>query len=241
MELGPSAETIGERVVLSVENPELGVYSKPGGLTIQETTTFNHTPDSPVFVRLVAVDTSGRTRATNIAEARTAPESNDAVLIFADEETAGYSIPSHFALSDADPFAGTRSYEATHTCPPMEEFCWEHYRRQAIGIDLSALGPDDLQSAFLEWSTQLTGPTSYYSSVRVMLGPPDGHQLYAREGFTLRGDGRYRTYQWPLRDLVNPDRPLDYATLADGLFEFGVGGTFAAGTTIRWDEVRLRF
>ncbi len=236
VELGASADSV-DRIVGAFENAELGVFRITERDLTQSTVTHGHEPDSTVFGRVIAIDSQGRTRMSDRIEARTPSPAVDAIEVFADAETSGYSIPASFVRSDSDPFMGSHAYEATHVCESGTE-CWEIYRRQALELDLSAIPEDRAAGAYVEWAAQFDAD-SHYSSVRLWLG--DGGRLHQAEGFAYRGDGAYRVYQWPLSALIDAGEGIDHAGLEPGLHEFGIGGQFPVGTVIRWDEVRIRY
>lgn len=238
IEIGAAAEEIragAPRVVTWTENPELGSFRIGAyGRTVQ-TTTFDHPPDSDVFARVVVIDGLGGRSESEIISVHTPPVPVDSFLIFADDETPGFSLPESLARTTTNPFEGTHAYEYTQTCGGGADECWENLRRQGLGIDLSTITDARLDTAYVEWSEQISPPGAHalWAGVRFMFAGSSTHVGY--EGWAARADGAYRTYQIPLRRLGVTVEMLG----ASNLREFGVGASWPVGATIRWDEVRI--
>lgn len=240
IEHGAAPDALDVRVEPS-DNPELegDIWFRAGSLV--RTTTSGHTAGTTIYARVVGVDWFGREAASPVVMTTLPDIPANQIEIFADAETAGYSIPGHVALGDSDPFQGTHAYEMLHVCDDTSSAtCFEIMRRQEIEIDLSAVPAAAFDTAYVEFSVQVDTPGAHsrYCSVRLMLGPEGDWTLFNYEGYTIVANGTYRTYQIPLTQF-GMDTPLTAADLLLGLREFGVGGSWAVGSTVRWDEVRL--
>lgn len=225
------------------ENPELGRYFLPatgGEDPVQATMTDGHEPSTEYFGQLTAVDTASRRSVTNIAGGRTTDPPGDSIVIFADDATPGYSIPSSFVLSTREPYAGTHHYDYQQSCNDGEPTCFEILRRQGLNISLNSISQGQFSTtAYLEFALASGGPEpSYWSQMRIMTGTNGSSDTFGLWGWTIRSDGEYRVYQVPLR-VLDGDGPMPYAALADGLWEFGVGGSWADGSYTMLDEIRL--
>jgi hypothetical protein len=234
-----SARTYGP-----AENPELGRYFLPrtGGESPVVATTSDGLQASTLYVaRLIATDVSGRVSITNFASQRTADPPLGSVLLFEDQNTAGYSIPSEMSLSTDRPHSGTHDYELVQSC--TEAACFTYLRRQGLSIDLSPIPEGSfLTGAYLELSVAYGGDVpSYYSAARLWFGDGALMKLYYYNGFTIAQDDRWHTIQVPLRALVAQDEvtPLVFTELGGGLFEFAVGGYWQNGAQVRIDSLRV--
>jgi hypothetical protein len=233
------------RVIRPQENPELGVPrllftqgDDPSVVTI----TFDHAAATTYHAELVAYDTDGAITRSGLALGTTTSEPTDAVVIFEDAPTDGYSIPGEVVHSSAHPLRGTHAYDYRRVCDPPAERCYENIRRQGLAIDASAITADRFEEAYLEWAVRVDDPSrhSYYSAVRLMLGDGGSTELFHFEALTIRAGGAYRVYEFPLRRLGS--RPMTAADLASRpIFEFGFGGGWPSGATVSFDEVRLRY
>ncbi len=239
---GPTTDVVRARADSSTlwgsaQNPELGFLEIPSGDPVTHTLTVGHPPGSRVFGQLAVWDTRGGVTFSEVVSIQLLSPTAEIVL-FADADTAGYSIPASYARSATDPYAGTYCYE--FTCGPSD--CFENLRRQNIAVDVSAIPADAFDGAFFEFALRLDGPPearpSYWSDVR--LGFADGSLL----GFhwITFSRGPYRVIQIPLAQLTSADGALTPALTSSTLLdEFWVGGQWPADTAVRFDEARIRW
>ncbi|MFO0727354.1 MAG: hypothetical protein U1E65_26490 [Myxococcota bacterium] len=239
-----ASETGSARVYGPAQNPELGRYFLPrtGGESPVLATTSDGLQPSTLYVgRLTATDVSGRVSITNFASQRTADPPLGSVLIFEDQDTAGFSIPHEMSLSTDRPHSGSHDYELVQSC--AEAACFTYLRRQDIGVELSPIPEGSfLTGAYLELSVAYGGDVpSYYSAARLWFGDGSVMHLYYYNGFTIPQDDTWHTIQVPLRAMLAQDEitPLQFSGLAGGLFEFAVGGYWQNGARVRIDSIRI--
>jgi tRNA A-37 threonylcarbamoyl transferase component Bud32 len=224
--------------------PELGRFLLPrtgNAEPVRSTTTSEHPEDTAVFAQLVAIDTAGRRSTSNVASIVTSEAPVGEIVVFADDETAGFGMPDGFAPARERPFAGTGHLQWRAECPASP--CWVNLRRQALGISLDAITAGTYSTtAFLELAiaAESSGPT-WYSQVRVWYDPRSLANVAHYEGITLASDGEYRVLQVPLRAFARDGVPVPADELQFGLFEVGVGGSWADGAVVRVDEIRVRW
>jgi len=244
---GPSAQDVHERTETTqlwteVENPELGRFLllHTGGVEpVTSTVTDLHEPDREVYAELTAIDTTGRRSVTNVASARTTPPAVAETVIFSEDEMPGYSLPATFLSSDEAPYMGLRHYQYVSSCD-----CWMNLRRQDLAIELSGISEGQYRStAFLELALALDGVTpSWWNSLWLWYDDANGPRV-VYSGWTVRAGGEYRLLQVPLRALLLADVPDPLPLDAPGqrLHGINIGGRWAAGMTVRVDEIRIRW
>jgi hypothetical protein len=230
-------------------NPELGVLVLPRtfqGLVVTATTTDLLEPDTVYYAQLLARDTSGAESLSNVALARTNPPPSYEIVLLAEGDSPGYSVPSTYVVDTVAPYAGAEHFSYVHTCP--EPDCWENLQRQGLAFDLSQIREGDFETtAFLEFATSLQDSIpSWYGGAQLWFGDADDLTVYA--GWQLAPNGEYRLIQAPLAAFVYPggqgvedDVSLEYPALAAGVTAFVVGGHWSDGATVRVDEARLRW
>lgn len=236
------ATTEAARVIAADENPELDVWTLPftgGPDPVVFTISDRHDPGTQYFGKLVAIDVAGLRTETNIVTATTQAPATDAVVVWTDSPTSGYSIPSEFTFEDGNGFESPACYAYSRVCSMMNDRCYENLRRQGLAIDISEA---DFDTAFFEYAVRIEDPDthSYYSALRIMLGESGSSTLHGFESYTIRADGSYRIYQIPIR-ILGIDDPLTAADLSRPIYEWGIGGGWPSGATVRVDEVRLRW
>lgn len=230
----------GEGVLMfsSNENPELGILD-------DDTITDRLEPATRYFGQLIGLDATGRQAQSDIVAITTAPAVSQEIVIFADDPTDGYSIPSELVHSDQGANNGTHCYRYVHVCEPDRSECFENLRRQGISFDLSQIPEDRFAAAYVEFSMAADGPLhSPFSQVRLMMRDvvADNTRVFSLGGWSHRADGNYRTYQFPITSLVDDGEALDRTiALQREVFEFGVGASFSVGSVVRLDDVRIRY
>lgn len=191
---------------------------------------------------MTAIDSGGRRSATAVVEARTNDEPAQQIVIFADEDTAGYSIPGEMVRSDRAPYAGTHHYEWVAGCP--EPTCYEILRRQDLRVALDQIDRHSFDtSAIFELAMASDSTEPWSTRLRVWFGTAADHEgMLADFGYwPVPTDDAYHVYEIPLRALVIDDAQVPYETIVRGLYEFGIDGTWSNGSTVRLDEWRLRW
>ncbi len=225
------------------QNPGLAHYTSPEvGHVLDATFLDGLEPDTDYEVQLRAADEAGGQVVTAPIQARTSPAPTGQVLLFADEDTPGYSIPSAFALSAGEGYAGTHKYEFVSACEPS---CYENLRRQGLGLDTSSLTPENFESAYYEFAVSTAGSDhSYWSQARLSFEQVDGSRvLFIQAPFVISASGNYRLYQIPLSSFeseVQGER-LTYDGARFAVHEFTVGGWWPLGATVHVDELRIRW
>ncbi len=241
------AETAGEVVArvgssVRIERYELSLDAAAGLERAGRAMTGQLVPATTYFGQLVALDTEGRRAATAVVEARTTAVPSREIVIFADEQTEGYSIPGDLVRSTRAPYSGTHHYEWVAAC--AEPPCYEILRRQDLRI---ALDPIDRQSfettAFFEVALASNSTVPWQTRLRVWFGTAADHEgLLTEFGYwPVPTDDAYHVYEVPVRALNDSDVPVSYETVVRGLYELAVDGTWSAGALVRLDEWRIRW
>lgn len=248
---GPTEQDVLERSAAAVvwtpeTNPELARFHRPkttGVDLVEATVTDRHAPDTVYFAQLTAYDSTGRSSASNVAQARTQEAPVGEIVVFADEPLVGYSIPAGIDISNAGPFAGDAHYRYIADCEG-EPDCFIVLKRQGFGIDLSAVTEGNFATtAYLELALAVSGSTPpWWSEIWVWYRDPDSTDdsyagTYVYSPFTARVDGQYHVWQVPLREFDG----ARYEDLAQGLYMFAVSGRWTNGAVIDIDEVRIRW
>lgn len=227
-------------ILTMTEHPELGVVSSArDGFTIID----RRAPDTTYFAQLVADDDAGQPTITPIVALHTPAVTNHELVLFADMDTMGYSIPSELMLSTRAPYAGAAAYEWVNPCTSND--CFEILRRQDLKIPAPAFDATDFERAYLELAIAIgpAGPPVTYGEARLWFGhgtTTDTNGLFNLEGFWIPSTGRYVLLQLPLAQFGITTRLTFAATRAE-LYEFSIGGDFRPGTTVSVDEVRIRW
>ena len=206
-------------------------------------------PGTEYFARLFVLDTAGgRTASPNVAVRSTAALPVDEHVIYADDPPAGgLALPLCMTRTDAAPAAGsTHHYAHVMKCSPTlgsqcEEGgaaeCWENLRLQNLPLSPLVLGDGEFAGAFLEAYVAIDGASAGAHGWWSEFGLQDAtQQWHAYKGLTLRADGSYRRYEIPLSRLGLTADTFDGTAVG-----FRVGSTFPDGTTVRFDEVRVRW
>ncbi len=248
--VGPSEQDVldeSEATYLwtSADNPELAHYLLPktgGADPVVSTTTVGHDPDTVVYARLRARDTAGGVSYTNVAQARTTVPPSREIVLIADADTPGYSIPAEFVLSNDRPYAGPSCYRWQANCGGEPE-CWENLRRQEMSLDLSQISTGNyLTTAHLELALAVEGTaTTWWCDVYLWYDGSSTEKIASYNAWTAKVDGEYHLLQVPLRVLAMGDTPAPPSELAFGLFGFNVGCLWSDGAVVRVDEMRIRW
>lgn len=236
----------GSTVVWTEEqNPELGRFLLPrtgGEDPVVFTATDALEPDTRYYAQLIARDTAGNATVSNIAAGRTSQPPVDEIVIIADENTAGFSIPGTFALSSERPFAGTQGYRYESVCEGQAE-CWENLRRQEILLDVGAISQGSFgTTAYFEVALAIESETTpWWCSFWLWYDGSSADRLASYDAWTGRTGGDYRVIQVPLRAFLIQGEPTPYDELSFGLYGFNVGGPWSDGAVVYVDELRLRW
>lgn len=248
--VGPSEADVLDRSEATrtwseADNPELGRFLLPrtgGEDPVVFTVSDELEPDTIHYAQLFATDTAGNRTASNVAAGRTTPSPIGEIVIMADDDTPGLSIPPEFALVQEGAFAGTSAYRWAAMCGDAPE-CWENLRRQEFTIDLSAVTEGTYATtAFFEVALAVeNGSTSWWCDLWLWYDPTTSDRIAHYDGWTARADGSYRVLQVPLRAFEIGTEPVTHAELANGLFGFNVGCSWHDGSIVRVDELRIRW
>lgn len=228
----------------SQRNPGLGHYTapQPAGYAIKSTTISSLDPDTAYLVQLLAFDDEGRSTVSSVLQARTAAAPTDGLVLFSEDDTAGYSIPSELQLAAGNAFSGSQYYEFVSDCSPG---CFENLRRQAIDVPLASMSAEDFEGAYYEFAlASSNGEHSYWSQARLSFEQADGSsRLFVYAPFVHRADDDYSVYQIPLSAFSADELsvPLRYDAASRAVHEFTVGGIWAQDQTVRIDELRIRW
>jgi len=229
-------------------NPELGVYLLLRTGTpdpVVQTLTDGHEPATRYHARLTALDSAGRRRVSNVATATTAPAPIDELVLFSDDAPPGYPLPDTIDRVTDAPFAGTHHLRYEHaSCPSGADACWEAVRWQRMNLDPPAFSEGTFATtAYLELALAHDSPTPpYWTELWMFLGSEGDYTGWLFAPFTARNDDAYQVIQVPLRVLeTSAGVPLTYADTRNPVDQFRVGGLWEVGTTVRVDEVRIRW
>jgi len=240
---GPTEEAVRFRGAAATihgpaQRPELGFPTLPGsnGTDRVVHTPIESLPGATVFARLVAFDRSGGESATEIVTFTSPPVPPHTILLFDDQfATGAYALPPELIASGS-------GLAFSQTCPGG--VCFENLRVQGYAVDLTDIVTQNaFATAYLEMlvSTEIT--PSYWSQIRMCLQDCEGANRYKYDWITVAADAGYMRIEVPLRVLTNEPTgvALDMAELTKPLFEWGIGGSWANGSTTRVDEVRIRY
>lgn len=233
-------------------NPELSRWilnNTNGTDAVLGTITDGLEPGVDYFARLFVLDTSGgRTHSPNVAvRATNTPPVSEAV-IFADDPPGGQMYPECMQRVDTNAAAGsTHSYAHQMMCEPGvgsgcqgggAPECWENLRLQNLTGPPLSIGGGEFADAFIEVyvaidSTAVGDAHGWWSEVGIQGSDDVWHSVKA---LTIRADGAYRRYEIPLTQLGLTSDTFDGVVAG-----FRVGSTFPDATTVRFDEVRIRW
>lgn len=258
---GPSEQTVrarapGTRTWRPADNPELGNIrgldrTLNGDPFDPFTTTDEHAPATPVYAQVHAVDTAGATASSNVVVTQTTNPTSQTV-IFSDADMAGASTPAGFARSTDRPYRGTHCYALKVSCPAGAASCYQKPERARIAVGTGGLDQAAFDTAFLEFAVSGDAAvSSFYSDVLVQIGGdtcPGGAAAcrYTWEGWTFPGPDRFRLVQVPLRVLARASDQkrmtfTDFSAARGQLHAIAFRGTWANGSTARFDEIRVRY
>lgn len=259
--VGPSEAAVAARsegvvIFTEAQNPELGRFLLPrvgGEDPVRSTITDLHQPDTLYFAQLIATDITGKRWATGYSSARTTLAPTQEIVVFSEDQTAGFSVPAELIRSSEAPYQGSWHYQYTKSCGSGGS-CFENLRRMGMAIplvrtptgqDLIREG-DYLTTAFIELAVANEARSaSFWSEVWLAYGNclscSTRSCRYAFHPFTIRPGGAYRLIQVPLRVLEAPQGPAPYGQLSQGLCEFNLGGLWESNAPVRIDGVRIRW
>ncbi len=239
-------------VVDDTINPELSRWTLNNTTDIDAvvgTITDGLQPGVEYFARLHVLDTAGgRTSSPNVAVRSTTSAPVSAYVVFADDPPGGLTLPECMARVDSAPAqASTHHYAHVMRCDPElgtscttggAPECWENLRLQNLPGEDLMLGNGEFTDAFVEAWVAIDGVDDaaahgWWSELGIATGDGSWH-VY--RGLTLRADGTYRRYEIPLTQLGLTPETFDGIVTG-----FRVGSTFPDATTVRFDEVRIRW
>ena len=252
--LGPTEQDVLDRSAATTlfdatRNPELGVFIVPRtfqALVVEATTTDLLATDTTYYAQLHVRDTAGTASTSNVAIGRTNPLPNYEIVLLAEGDSPGYSIPASYVVDTVAPYAGAEHFSYVHVCGMPT--CSENLQRQDLVIDLAEIRRGDFETtAYVEFAASLQDSIPWwYGGVYFFLGGQESVSTYS--GWQMAPDGVYRLIQAPLDAFVYPgeagpqdDVPMLYEDLAPGLTGFMIGGHWSEGATVRIDEVRIRW
>jgi len=224
-------------------NPGLAYFQGPlTNYKIRAASIGPLTPDTEYVAQLLAHDRNGALMASELLPVQTSQGASEEVILFSEQDTAGYSIPSEMIYRSGQAFAGSQYYEYTSLCV---DGCFENLRRQDIGVSLADMSEAEFATAYYEFALASSGTEhSIWSQARLSFVQSDGsRELFVYAPFALRSDGEYSVYQIPLRAFGQDELsvPLTYEIARRAVFEFTVGGSWTLGETVRLDELRIRW
>ena len=262
MVLAQTAEDLASRTgtvrVYSPDvNPELGGFTRPRtegtNDVVRGTLTDEIQPATSYVGRLLAVDDDLCAFSTDIVGKGTTIELPDEVVIFRDDPPPGYPLPSSFGPVD-DTTGGGRHLEFRPSEDPEcagepDSTCGQPLRYQSMDLDLGAISRGQFEDAFLELRIASNASVhSYYSLVWLWFDDCADSGSFRFVPFTIRSTGDYQRLQIPLRAFPNDldASPLTHAVLETDeagtpLCGFGISGAWQLGSTIRIDDMRVRF
>ncbi len=228
----------------SSSNPGLGYFRSPTvGHQITSTSIGQLAPQTTYVVQLIVRDRNGGELSSALVSAQTAPPPSGQVVLFSEDDTAGYSIPSDLTYASGPAYAGSQYYEFLSPCEGNA--CFENLRRQAIDVSLASMTEEDFGRAYYEFALASSGAEhSYWSQARLMFQQADGsRELFVYAPFVLKAGDNYHLYQIPLQAFGQEGLsvPLTYESAKLAVYEFTVGGSWPLGETVRLDELRIRW
>lgn len=224
----------------STTNPGLAHFRGPRvGHQLVATSVDELVPATDYVAQLIVRDQQGEQLASSLLNVRTSDASSEEIVIFAEEDTAGYSIPSELIFATGRAFTGSQYYEYVSVC---ENGCFENLRRQDVDVSLESMTEEDFGRAYYEFALASSGSDhSYWSQARLSFRQSDvSNILSVYSPFVLEAGDSYSLYQIPLRAFGGDDA-LTYEIAKLGIFEFTVGGSWPLGETVRLDDVRIRW
>lgn len=242
--VGASKESVesesGATIFTAVQNPELGKLNllHTGGIDpVTATISDGLTPKTTYFGKLVAVDSGGCEHATAVLSATTSVAPSGDIPLFVDLLSPNEVLPDTIVVAECT--TGSPCLTYTSECG-VDPLCYENLRLELNlpGSDVQAVmsAGDFANLAYLEMRVAAdSSVASYWSDFRFKTD--DWYHLYAQ---TVRTDGEFRTYQIPLRALLATEA-LSYASLAAGIHEVGVGGTWSNGSHVWIDDIHLKW
>lgn len=227
--------------ITEAQSPELGDWILPetSGPSRTTGTTTIHDPGTTWFARLTYTDGS-RTATTEPASGTTLPPATGELVVFHDDPPAGFTIPDTFTFGTSSPFEGTADYEYAVDCGGAAT-CWENLRFYDLSLDLASVPADAWDAtAFVEVAVATHAPHSYWGElVLTFEACPDCR--YGYRGWTLKGDGEYHVYQFPIAALTAQGARIPRAHWDSGLMELRVGAAWPTDTVVTVDDVSLRW
>ncbi len=244
-----------KRVIEPKDAMELGTWTLPNTQQdpVRSTIVRDLQPNTSYNAFVVAFDKQGRQSMSGTATIATLPEATGRIVIFEEQDTRGYSIPATFELSNANAYSGTWHYRYISTCNGATS-CYEVLRRQGTRLSLGALPKEAFDTAFFEFalsSSPATPSTSYWNNLRVKF--KNTTPFYDFTGWSFAENSKYQVIQIPLRWMFTrlrnfaPKNAQEDSTaltdevLLNELNEIGVGGRWADGAIIDWDDISLRW
>ena len=238
---------LGRATVFSPEvNPELGsvnFFTRIDPFTTELwTMSDGHLPGTDYYAQLVAIDVEGNCTTSEVVMATTDVDYTESVVVHSDDPTLGFSMPSDYKLSQTAPYQGSSHYEWAHA----GDLDYQNVRRKNMDIDISAMTAVNFDRAVFEYAVRVdSATTAHYASARISFGRDTG-EVYSFHPYALRGDGTYRVYQAPLREMIGytSKTMLTFADTVGQIDEAGIGMSLAdqpAGTVISVDEARIRW
>jgi hypothetical protein len=224
-------------------NPGLAYYQGPLTNYKIRAASIGPRDSKPEYVAQLRVhDRDGELKASALLPVQTSQSASEEVVLFSEQDTAGYSIPSEMSYQSGPAFAGSQYYEYISQCV---DGCFENLRRQDIGVSLATMSEAEFATAYYEFALASSGTEhSIWSQARLSFVQEDGsRELFIYAPFALRTDGEYSVYQIPLRAFGQDELsvPLTYEAAKRSVFEFTVGGSWTLGETVRLDELRIRW
>ena len=244
------------RVIGPEQNPELAYATLPNtkaGDLVLGTTAEGLTPGTEYYAQLSATDSRGAVARSEIVATRTPLPPNRSLALYSDARGSGRAWPAvHpecLVESEARPHAGAKHYLYRAACDAQGHAtcdggtgettagCWENLVWSDLDLELGKFTPGMFDAAYLELAVALDGPRpSFWSELSLRTGTG----RWVVSALTLRADGAYQVLQLPLRVFAADDRALELADVVP-VRGFEVGGSWSSGSTVRVDEVYLRY
>ncbi len=222
------------------EVAEFAMFSGPNRQS--EASIWGLDPDTTYVVQMGAIHESGCRSSAPVFTASTGAALPNEHVIFSEEPTDGYSIPSDFAYSSRNPAAGEYHYEWSVDCDG-EASCFEILRRQGLS-DTVTIPAGAFDDAIVEFMALHEGTTyGEFWHVRMFVGSSENRKLWTVEYVPVLGPTAvWRLHQIPLRFFEDAETTMTAADISgEPIYEFGMGAVWDAGTYGNWDEVRIRW
>jgi len=260
--VGPSEEAVASedpdatRTFTQADSPELGAFllHRTEDVIVEFTITDGFEPSDTPFGRLIALDIANCPFKSNIAAASPAVPpagripffDNSGLAVQAGTQPASYVVESGCGSEGIDLCLSCGSDCRNDTANLKID---RHYTSEELQTEMEVgagtLNAATFPDAYLEVKIATDAPAPYWGEwwIRAHASDPET-MIFRLKPFPVSHSGTYRTYQLPLRILVEGDTALTADALlnqADGIDQINVGAPWQGSTFVHVDDVSLRW